>query len=753
MSPGAQLTRQWRRPSRTWTSVFALFALLLSLAGPASVQAQGSASDEPEFVGINIGFESRYLVGAWTQVDLLVRGGRVPMTVVAQIRNEDGDGVMGAVVSPRPASLIPGQVTPIRLFVKPGRMDAVFAATLLRVDDGAPYDVAEHEFESRFTPDAMHPGGPLEAKQELIVNVGPAIGVESAIAVLDSNISDNVTVARLPNVEHLPTRWYGYDGVSTVVIATSQPDTWQSLTTTSAQLAALDEWVRLGGRLLLTVGSAAPEALAPDSPLARFLPGKYDGLAPLRQLRDLETYTGATEPLSIPLATPAGNAQGVAEARLDVPQLSDVRGLVEVNEGDELPLVVRSPYGFGEVVFVALDLDRAPLVRWADRGKFVAKLLRMPLKTEGPADAATQPIFNNSAGDISAQLARALDEFVGVKIAPFSLVALLIAGYILLIGPVDYWLVKRVFKRMELTWITFPLIVVTVSAGAYLLASWMKGDKLLVNQVQLVDVDLENKLVRGTEWINVFSPAVERYDVTVAPNLPDGQPATDARRLVSWLGKPDSGYGLSQTGGASRFRGGYSYTPELDAMDGVPIQFWSTKPFSARWDLTAPQADTWIEADLKASGTEAAAGKIINRLPVAIDNATLLYKRNVYRVGRLAPQGEFAVDPASRRELRSELRASSNYNSYNAGVPEIISRMMFYNAYGPSPEMQLVHRYQEYIDLSSHLEMGQAILFGSVDSSSLNLRLDGEAAPADGSRRWAFLRFLIPVGEEAREKE
>ena len=91
--------------------MFALFAGLLSLAGPASVQAQGSASDEPEFVGINIGFESRYLVGAWTQVDLLVRGGRVPMTVVAQIRNEDGDGVMG---TPRECRFLFPRFGPVR---------------------------------------------------------------------------------------------------------------------------------------------------------------------------------------------------------------------------------------------------------------------------------------------------------------------------------------------------------------------------------------------------------------------------------------------------------------------------------------------------------------------------------------------------------------------------------------------------------------------------------------------------------------
>ena len=61
--------------------------------------------------------------------------------------------------------------------------------------------------------------------------------------------------------------------------------------------------------------------------------------------------------------------------------------------------------------------------------------------------------------------------------------------YILLIGPGDYFFLKKVLKRMELTWITFPTIVVTVSLLAYYAAYLFKGNDLLVNQVDVVDVD------------------------------------------------------------------------------------------------------------------------------------------------------------------------------------------------------------------------------------------------------------------------
>ncbi len=42
---------------------------------------------------------------------------------------------------------------------------------------------------------------------------------------------------------------------------------------------------------------------------------------------------------------------------------------------------------------------------------------------------------------------------------------------------------------MELTWITFPTIVVTVSLVAYYAAYMLKGNDLLVNKVDVVDID------------------------------------------------------------------------------------------------------------------------------------------------------------------------------------------------------------------------------------------------------------------------
>src|SRR5208337_3627925 len=78
--------------------------------------------------------------------------------------------------------------------------------------------------------------------------------------------------------------------------------------------------------------------------------------------------------------------------------------------------------------------------------------------------------------DLSSQLRAALEQFPGVKLIPFGWVAFYIFLYILLIGPGDYFFLKKVLKRMELTWITFPTIVLTVSLLAYFAAYRLKGN-------------------------------------------------------------------------------------------------------------------------------------------------------------------------------------------------------------------------------------------------------------------------------------
>jgi hypothetical protein len=112
-----------------------------------------------------------------------------------------------------------------------------------------------------------------------------------------------------------------------------------------------------------------------------------------------------------------------------------------------------------------------------------------------------------------------------VKLVPFGWVAFFVFLYILLIGPGDYLFLKKVLGRMELTWITFPTIVLTVSLLAYVAAYTFKGTELRINQVDVVDLDLQpiaghGLPMRGSTWATLFSPQNRDYDVGLVPLAP-----------------------------------------------------------------------------------------------------------------------------------------------------------------------------------------------------------------------------------------
>src|SRR5206468_4430200 len=88
--------------------------------------------------------------------------------------------------------------------------------------------------------------------------------------------------------------------------------------------------------------------------------------------------------------------------------------------------------------------------------------------------------FGSSAepGELASRLQKSLEAFDDVPVISFGWVALFILIYILIVGPIDYFFLKKVVKRLELTWITFPAVVLGISAIAYFTAYWLKGNEL-----------------------------------------------------------------------------------------------------------------------------------------------------------------------------------------------------------------------------------------------------------------------------------
>ena len=262
----------------------------------------------------------------------------------------------------------------------------------------------------------------------------------------------------------------------------------------------------------------------------------------------------------------------------------------------------------------------------------------------------------------------------GVKLIPFGWVAFFIFLYILLIGPIDYFFLKKVLKRMELTWITFPTIVVTVSLLAYYAAYMLKGNDLLVNKVDVVDIDQTSGLARGNTFMSLFSPQNRDYNIRTIPTAldleaapaPTGvsigaveppRPPAGTEVFTTWFSAPEDQFGAM--GSSSRrfsFVGrGYAYQPTggVELLENVRIPIWSTKCITARW---FGPATPLVDSDLLPVGTDRLSGTVTNRQTIPLEDAILAFGKQVYLLGTVAAGATLRVELNSDRNLSGYLK-------------------------------------------------------------------------------------------------
>jgi hypothetical protein len=728
-----------------------------------------AAAQEPaklQITSVKLGFNNVYKLGCWTQIEVTLAGGNEPYTGLVEVVTRDPEGVPVSVFTPpeRPVVVNPGQTTSTRLFIRPGQDGAALEVRF--IDDSG-----KERAKAAFYP-GPEPGGDVipygrPATNRIVATFGSQRGVGDLLRGETSSTAEEFNAShavRIDNAADLPLQWYGYESIDTLVLSGSEPELYRPLSAGSQRIAALQKWVELGGRLVIFCGANAPELIGPDGPLAALVPGKFETLATLIESQPIEAFSGAESPVA------------TKEFRLQVPELTEVEGRILAFRGPnetDLPLVIRARRGFGEITFVGVDPDAAPLADWPGR----VELLRQALQWPAAAPGDKQDNSGAAQEDLVDRLRRAMDDsFIGVQTAPFGLVALLVILYILLIGPGDYFFVKRVLGRMELTWLTFPMIVLAVSAGAYWAAHYMKGDQLRVNQVEIVDVDVASNNARGSVITHFFSPRVDRYDLTLQPRFADkplsggvSDPQASSLKpqasetLVAWLGS--SGYGLDgmrgRRGQTGLFDSGYAFSPALNAIVGLPVQEWSTKTLLGRWSGPVENA---LDADLEVRDDDLLAGTLTNRTGLAFEELVLMHGNWAYSLPNLASGAVATIDDTLQPStVKTALTANLPLETAGAAAPQPVSpmahlrgdendipqlakAMMFHDALGGQAYSLVPNRYLAFVDLSRLLKGDQAILFARAADAAGSQWTSGESELATNQdRRWVYYRFIIPL--------
>lgn len=688
----------------------------------------------------SIGLGGKYKTGFWNPVSLSLKAGAKGAAGQLELVIPDGDQVPVIFADEKAGQidLAANEQTSLMLYAKTGPVDSPVTLRL-RIKEKVVWSQA-------ITP-LVAPA--LMSTNELVVGLGPDVGLDDVQSRIKRRPDLALVAAQVQLSADLPDRWWGYEGVDVVVLATSDRDYFDGITT--AQREALQMWVRLGGRIILCVGARGEELLAEGSPWAELIPGQLADVAPLRDGSGLKVFTTSESPL-------AGDE--VQRNRPLATRLSEPRGIVLVEEGGTIsanrPLVVQAPLGLGQVVFVGLDLDHPALSAWKGRQQLLVRLLQSEKAQREASDSESRrSVTHLGFEDLAGQLRAGLDQFPGVTLVSFTTVSILTVVYLLLIGPGDYLLLSRLGWPRHWTWFSFPAVVALLGGLAWLLGGESHGQRVRINLAEIIDLDAETGVTRGTFWAHLYSPASKHFDPALQIDLPSELTSGPDGWLI-WHGLPgESLGGLSsrqvQLAVADPYRAALP-DPEPH-LTGVPVPVASSKSLTARW---WGRAKLPVEASLRENQYGVLTGDFSNPLPVELTDCLMIYGEKLYRLNRVLPGQTVHMDdfPALNLEARLTQRTvvqardvSTPWDRAATDVPRIVLMMMFHEAARGSSYTGLTNRYPPTIDLTDQVRLGRAVLVGRAKKPVCNLR-EGDQPLADDAdvQTWTWYRLVLPVG-------
>ena len=323
-------------------------------------------------------------------------------------------------------------------------------------------------------------------------------------------------------LNRLPHDWTGYAGLDLLVLY--DPD-WDTLSVHQSRAIAL--WVTNGGRLLIVLGTRPLPASGPIAGLVPFRPG------PLRQIKI---------PASALSAWGFGRAVANAGAEVSCWPLDGAAKAGWTADGGKSSFFAYGPVAFGKVAVLGFDpyllvrrtgrpattgrpyLGVQPARAASELARFWTAQLRHVL---GPRQIGHQsggwrgdPGYGYYGGFELGRVGRGSNAVVGhlmsiPEMRPLSIwwVILLLALLAVLLGPVDYIVLKRLGK-LPLTWITSTALIALFSVGAYYGVQALRAGTMKVRVVSVTDAVEGSKAVWSTQYAGIFAPASKNYGLS-----------------------------------------------------------------------------------------------------------------------------------------------------------------------------------------------------------------------------------------------
>jgi hypothetical protein len=416
------------------------------------------------------------------------------------------------------------------------------------------------------------------------------------------------------------------EGMGSIYLNSSQAGEIKQLN----QVNALYGWLNAGGHLIVGVEQISDISSTP------WLKGLFP--CELKEIRTIQSHPELQDWLTSPRGMPGGKlkASVMAAPARNRPRQSiegaaafgdapvdaafESAGLLvaagTVTEGQavvssqDAPLVVTANHGRGRVTALLFSPEREPVRSWKNLPAFWGKLTEVPAEWYGPSQPA------NYGGMSSDGIFGAMLDSRQVHKLPVEWLLLLLIVYLVVIGPLDQYWLKRIRKPM-LTWITFPCYVVLFSLLIYFIGYKLRAGESEWNALHVVDVLLngDRAELRGRTYASIYSPSNQRYI------LESEQKYATLRGEFAGM----SGGGQSSER-ANVFQKGDSFKAEVF----VPV--WISELFVSDWWQPS-------EVPLTVSVTAAPGGwqvTVANQAGDKLSNAQIVIEDRIFGLGDLA---------------------------------------------------------------------------------------------------------------------
>lgn len=207
-----------------------------------------------------------------------------------------------------------------------------------------------------------------------------------------------------------------------------------SNTLTSKQINVIRKWVEMGGTLI--IGSSPKQAAALEA---------FGDMLPFHANGEKQIQTDAFSGFSV--NPPKGGT-------LSISNVENIKGTILVQDEGSI-LAASNSIGAGHVLQTAFDLGAEQLTSWRDYQDFWARLLVFVQPKWSKGVVNNTPIWN---------LSNASQYLPQLKFPSLGIMAVGVTGYVLLAGPLVYFVLRRKDKR-EWAWVVLPAFAVLVSAG------------------------------------------------------------------------------------------------------------------------------------------------------------------------------------------------------------------------------------------------------------------------------------------------